>query len=233
VGLRIAPGGGDFVQPDDENPTDTTVRNTSCSRDEFISSAASSQPLWTVKAEKEKLRRPIMNDHQIVDSSFTAIVNAPLDKIDIPAWCFNLSEREYQACSPAHVAAGFTMAPEGKRMSINVEIIGGSLMVQHYVETLAQRDHLILDSTSDVFTPSGRTTIHVTWELSVRDLGAGRCEFTNRVRSHPTEEFMTFLERQGIPFEQFRAQRQPASIAHNQAETPLFAASIERAARAN
>jgi hypothetical protein len=174
-----------------------------------------------------------MNDHQIVDSNFTAIINAPLDKIDIPAWCFKLSEREYQACSPAHVAAGFTTAPDGKRMSINVEIIGGSLMVQHYVETLAKKDHLVLDSTSDVFTPTGRTTIHVTWELSVRELGAGRCEFTNRVSSHATEEFMTFLERQGIPFEQFRAQRQPASIAHNQSETPLFATSIERAARAN
>ena len=174
-----------------------------------------------------------MNDHQIVDSSFTAIVNAPLDKIDIPTWCFSLSEREYQTCSPAHVAAGFTTAPNGKRMSINVEVIGGSLMVQHYVETLAHKDHLILDSTSDVFTPTGRTTIHVTWELRVSELGAGRCEFTNRVRSHVTEEFMTFLERQGIPFEQFRAQRQPASIAHNQAETPLFAASIERAARTN
>jgi nicotinamidase-related amidase len=28
----------------------------------------------------------------------------------------------------------------------NVEIIGGSLMVQHYVETLGLNDHLILDS---------------------------------------------------------------------------------------
>jgi hypothetical protein len=52
--------------------------------------------------------------------------------------------------------------PDGKRMSINAEIIGGSLMVQHYVEALARKDHLILDSTSDVFTPTGRTTIHVT-----------------------------------------------------------------------
>jgi hypothetical protein len=105
--------------------------------------------------------------------------------------------------------------------------------VQHYVETLAQKDRLILESTSDVFMPAGRTTIHVIWELSVRALGAERCEFTNRVKSCATEEFMTFLERQGIPFEQFRAQRQPASIAHNQAETPLFAASIERAASVN
>src|ERR1700731_1957555 len=138
-----------------------------------------------------------MNDREIVDSSFAAIISAPIEKIDIPAWCFSLSEQEYQSCSPAHITAGFTTAPDGKRMSINVEIIGGSMIVEHYVETLGNKKHLILDSTSGVFTPSGRTTIHVTWELSVRDLGAGRCEFTNRVRSHPTEEFMTFLERQG------------------------------------
>jgi hypothetical protein len=118
-------------------------------------------------------------------------------------------------------------------MSINVEVIGGSLMVQHYVETLGERDHLILDSNSDVFTPNGRTTIHVTWELRAREIEPGKCEFTNRVRSNATDEFMTFIGKQGIPFDLFRAQRQPASIAHNQSETPLFAASIERAALKN
>ena len=169
-----------------------------------------------------------MPTNQIVDSSFTAIINAPIEKIDIPSWCFNLSEREYQGCSPAHIAAGFTTTPDGRRMSINVETIGGSLMVQHYVETLAEKDHLILDSDSDVFTPTGRLTIHVTWELSVKAIDGGRCEFTNRVQSFATDEMMAFLDRQGIPFEVFRTQRQPMSIAHNKGETPLFAASIER-----
>ena len=174
-----------------------------------------------------------MTENQIVDSAFTAIINAPIDRIDIPQWCFNLAEREYQSCSPAHVSAGVTTAEDGQRMSINVEVIGGSLMVQHYVETLSRKDHLVLDSESDVFTPTGRTSIHVAWELSVKELDNGRCEFTNRVRSYATEEMMNFLARQGIPFDQFRAQRQPASIAHNKGETPLFAASIERAALGN
>jgi hypothetical protein len=84
-----------------------------------------------------------MDDHEIVDSSITAIINAPIEKIDIPKWCFTLAEHEYQGCSPAHIAAGFTTAPDGKRMSINVEVIGGSLMVQLYVETLGEKDHLI------------------------------------------------------------------------------------------
>jgi hypothetical protein len=34
-----------------------------------------------------------MSDHQIIDSSFTATINAPIDKIDIPAWCFGLGKR--------------------------------------------------------------------------------------------------------------------------------------------
>jgi hypothetical protein len=171
-----------------------------------------------------------MTNEQIVDSSFTAIINAPIGKIDLPSWAFALPDKEYQACSPAHVAAGFTTAPDGTRMSINVEIIGGSLMVQHYVETLGERDHLILDSISDVFTPSGRTTIRVVWELSVEAIDDRSCSFTNHVRSFATEEMLTLLEKQGIPFDVFRAQRQPMSIAHNAGETPLFAVSIERAA---
>jgi hypothetical protein len=179
------------------------------------------------------LKEHIMNDIAIVDSSFTATVNAPLEKIDIPTRCFSLSEEEYQGCSPAPIAAGFTTAPDGRRMSINVEVIGGSLMVQHYVETLGRKDHLILESVSDIFTPAGRTTIHVLWEMSVKAIDGGRCEFTNRVRSRPTDEFKTYLDRQGIPFDLFRAQRQPRSIAHNQGETPFFAASLERAALKN
>jgi len=172
-----------------------------------------------------------MTDNEIVRSSFSAIVNAPIELVDLPSWAFTLPDAEYQGCSPAHVAAGFTTAPDGTRMSINVEIIGGSLMVQHYVEKRAEKDHLILESVSDVFTPNGRTTIHVHWELSVKALDASRCEFTNHVRSRATDAMLTLLDKQGIPFEVFKAQRQPMSIAHNQGETPLFAASIERFAR--
>jgi len=174
-----------------------------------------------------------MRDNQIVDSSFSATINAPIEKIDIPTWCFSLPEKEYQSCSPAHIAAGFTTAPDGTRMSINVETIGGSLMVQHYVETLAEKTRLVLDSDSDVFTPTGRVVLHVTWELSVKAIDKDRCEFTNRVQSFATEEMLAGLDRQGIPFEIFRTQRQPMSIAHNKGETPLFAASIERFALRN
>ena len=155
-------------------------------------------------------------------------INAPIEKIDIPSWCFTLPESEYQECSPAHYSAGFTTAPDGRRMSINVEVIGGSLMVQHYIEEVGQPDHLRLVSTSDVFTPTGRTTIGVTWDLAVRRIDDKSCEFTNTVQSCATPELLEFLARQGIPFDVFRSARKPNSEAHNRQETPMFAKSIER-----
>ena len=60
----------------------------------------------------------------LVESSFSATVNAPIEKVDIPSWCFRLPESEYQSCLPAHFSAGATTAPDGRRMSINVEVIG-------------------------------------------------------------------------------------------------------------
>jgi hypothetical protein len=41
-------------------------------------------------------------------------------------------------------------APDDLRMSINAEILGGSLSVQHYIEEIGESDHLRLVSDSDV-----------------------------------------------------------------------------------
>ncbi|MGZ6116184.1 MAG: hypothetical protein ACXWM9_16415 [Gemmatimonadaceae bacterium] len=169
-----------------------------------------------------------MEDHTLVESSFSATINAPIENVDIPSWCFTLPESEYQACSPAHCSAGATTTADGRRMSINVEILGGSLIVEHYVEEVGRRDHLRLASDSDVFTPTGRTKISVIWDLRVKKIDAKTCEFTNTVHSSATPDLIDFLGRQGIPLEVFRAARKPISEAHNRQETPLFAQSIER-----
>jgi len=65
-----------------------------------------------------------MADKTLVESSFSATINAPIEKIDILSWCFTLPESEHQACSPAHCSAGATTTPDGPRMSITVEILG-------------------------------------------------------------------------------------------------------------
>jgi hypothetical protein len=177
-------------------------------------------------------RRDKMEENTLVESSVSAIIHAPIEHVDIPTWCFSLPESEYQACSPAHYSAGATTAPDGRRMSINVEVIGGSLIVQHYVEDVGRPDHLRLVSDSDVFTPTGRTKIAVIWELQVKKIDDKTCEFTNTVHSSATPELLEFLGKQGIPFDVFRTARRPMSEAHNRQETPLFAKSIERHAMA-
>lgn len=174
-----------------------------------------------------------MESNTLVESSFSAMINAPFEKVDIPSWFFALPQAEYQSCSPAHSSAGASTAPDGRRMSINVEILGGSLMVQHYVEEIGQADRLRLVSKSDVFTPSGRTKIGVIWDLRVRNIDDKTCEFTKTVHSSATQEPMDFPGKQGIPWEVFQAARKPISEAHNRHGTPLFVKSIERHALRN
>ena len=164
----------------------------------------------------------------LAESSFSAVIHAPIEQVDIPAWCFSLSEAEYQGCSPAHYSAAVTTAPDGRRMSINVEVIGGSMMVQHYLEEVSEPDHLRLVSNSDVFTPTGRTKLDITWDLSVVKIDDSSCEFTNMVRSAATPELIELLTRQGIPVDVFASARKPNSAGHNRQETPMFAKSIER-----
>lgn len=174
-----------------------------------------------------------MKECKIADVKFSAIVKAPIEAIDLPEWCFSLSDREFQRISPAHIAAGFTIAPDGKRMSINVEKIGESVVIQHYVETRREKHQLILESVSDLFTPTGRTTSLVTWELKVERINHERCELTNWVRWFATEKMRSFCAQRGISFERFRAQTERDSTEHHLSETASFAASIERAAERN
>jgi hypothetical protein len=41
-------------------------------------------------------------------STVTHIIKAPLEKVNIADWLFNLPDAEYQRCSHAHIAAGHT-----------------------------------------------------------------------------------------------------------------------------
>jgi hypothetical protein len=102
-----------------------------------------------------------MEANTLFESSFSATLNAPIEKVDIPSWGFALPESEYPSCSPTHCPAGATAPHDGRRMSINVEILGGSPMVQHYVEEIGHADRLRVVSKSDVFTPTGRTKVGV------------------------------------------------------------------------
>jgi len=175
----------------------------------------------------------IRSDLVLSQSAFSHIIDVPIEKVDIAKWLFTLPDAEYQRCAPPdHIAAGATFTDDGRRMSINVEMIGSGLVVQHYVGDITDAAHCRMVSTSDVFTPNGRTKVQVIWDLSVKKVDDNRCAYTNSVVSHPTEEFLTFIKEHGISWEKACADRQESSGDHNRRETPLFAESIARAARA-
>ncbi len=172
-----------------------------------------------------------MTDLKLSDSSFSHIIDLPIERIDIADWLFNLPNDEYKRCCPPdHVAVGTTSTDDGRRMSINVERIGETLMIQQYVAEVAEKHHCRMVSQSDAFSANGRTKVQIIWDLSVKATDAGHCEYTNSVVAHPTDEFMAFIKEHKISFEQAAAARQAAGGDHNRRETPLFAESIKRKA---
>ena len=69
----------------------------------------------------------------------TVAVNEPSGTIDLADWLFGLTDAEYQACAKGHHGAG-TYTDEHGRGMVNVESVGGHLIVQHYREVLAAAD---------------------------------------------------------------------------------------------
>jgi hypothetical protein len=175
----------------------------------------------------------ILTDKELSNSVFSHVINTPIDKIDIAAWLFKLPEAEYcRCCPPDHISCGATSTDDGTPMSINVELIGKTLMIQHYVAETASPTLCRMVSTSDAFTPNGHTRVQVIWTLSAKRIDERTSEYTNSVVAHPTQEFMEFIAEHNMSFEEAAAARQHDGGDHNRRETPLFAASIERHALA-
>lgn len=169
----------------------------------------------------------------LAESTSTFHIDAPTADIDITDWLFNVDELEYINCTPvskAHLSAGLTHAPDGKRMSINVEDVGGALVIEHYNEVISEKHHCRVQSISDLLVGREYTTTHVIWELIANHKEGDHHEFVNKVWVHTTPQYDAFLDSHSIPYEAARQGFQQALEAHNAEETPNFAAAIERKA---
>lgn len=160
-------------------------------------------------------------------------INAPTADIDVTDWLFNVDDLEYINCTPrskAHLAAGLTHSPDGKRMSINVEVVGGALIVEHYNEDISEKLRCRVQSVSDLVFGQEYTTGHVIWELIAEPGKGDHHEFINNVWVHTTEKLEAYMQSHRILYEDIRHNFQAAVEAHNAEETPFFAAAIERKA---
>src|SRR5277367_2136918 len=110
-----------------------------------------------------------MSDDQTLSlSTVTALIQAPIESVNIADWLLHLPDAEYQRCAQAHIAAGSSTTDDGRPMSINVETIGDALVVQHYVAEIHEPALCRMVSISDAINKNGRTKVEVEWTLSAR-----------------------------------------------------------------
>jgi hypothetical protein len=124
-----------------------------------------------------------MPNPTIAESSFSHMINAPIERVDIADWVLHLPNAESRrCCPPAHIACGATTTDDGTPMSTNVELIGENLMIQQYIGEITDPHHCRMVSTSDVFTPAGRTNTSAAAHLRMSP--AARPQTTGGAESH-------------------------------------------------
>jgi hypothetical protein len=125
-----------------------------------------------------------------------ATLDVPSAEVDLENWLFALSDEEYQACARGHRAAGVFTDEHGRGM-VNVESIGGNLIIQHYRAVRTDpSDVEMYSASSRVYllhlVPVGAS---VRWLLTVTPTSASTSEFTCTVEVllHPLLRVMSRL----------------------------------------
>ena len=112
-------------------------------------------------------------------------LDVPSNEVDLENWLFRLSDAEYQACARGHHAAGTFHDEQGRGM-VNVESIGGNLIIQHYRAIRTERSDI------EMYSASSRVYLlhlvpvpaSVRWLITVRPETASSSEFTCTVQVH-------------------------------------------------
>ncbi len=102
-------------------------------------------------------------------TSSRIVIDHPAARVDLAQWISTMTDGDYQACSRAHRAAG-TFRESGALGMVNVESIGGHLLVQHYRATTLKTDQVVMRSTkSRVYVMHVLpATIEVIWTMEAK-----------------------------------------------------------------
>ena len=113
---------------------------------------------------------------------FTHEVSLPAnaEAVDLSEWLFGLSEADYARCAHGHRAVG-VLGGAARSGMVNVESIGGSLLIQHYATRVAERHRvtMVSDASRAYLMHLVPVTIAVKWDMEVkastRDTSSFRC----------------------------------------------------------
>jgi hypothetical protein len=106
---------------------------------------------------------------QTMKSSSQTVIDHPVERVDLAHWISTLSDRDYQACSRAHLAAG-VFREDGQLGMVNVESVGGNLLVQHYLASELTPGRVVMRSKKSRAYVSHLVpaTIEVDWIMETR-----------------------------------------------------------------
>lgn len=147
-------------------------------------------------------------------------IDHPAERIDLMGWLAELSDREYQACSPGHIAAG-AFRENGTLGTVNVENVGGHLLVHHYLAATSAPNHVVMHSrnTRVYVMHLVPATVEVIWTLDAEHRDSKSALFRCTVEAR-MPALLTLLATLGLL---------PLFLRwHVQGETPLFAKDIAR-----
>ncbi len=153
-------------------------------------------------------------------SSCETVIACPAERIDLAEWLGSLSDADYQACSRGHRGAG-AFRENGTFGTINVENVGGHLLIQHYLAAKLTPSHVIMHSsnTRAYLMHLIPVTIGVTWTLEVEHKDRENALFRCTVETHMPAILTAVATLGAMPFFLRR---------HVLEEAPLFALDIMR-----
>ena len=170
-------------------------------------------PEMTISSQKKK-------DKRMKNFYYEQEINVPVDSIDVYKWLRALTDIEYQSFSKGHKAMGHLNEGEFGGM-INVEIVGGLLLVQHYSIKDKSKSHVYSYSDQSRAYLMGIIPIkvEVSWSLSVLAVSNQKSKFVCEVGVLIPSKILSFISSPVISFSLKR---------HLKEEGALFAKDIEK-----
>ncbi len=158
-----------------------------------------------------------------------AEIRANINSINISEWLFGLTSKEYEACAKGHQSAAQGTLPSGKRVSVNVEHVAGFFMIQHYVETVSEKDRVLVVSPNTVLWLDDQNYVimQITWELTVKKIDNLSSLLTCKVITESANQ--KFVQASKDLSKEIDPKQSPFQL-HINEETPLFARDIEKKA---
>ena len=148
-----------------------------------------------------------------------APIDAPKEAFNLHDWVFTLSDKDYQTTARGHIGAGSSIHTDGTQTSVNVESVGGNLLVQHYVAEVKEPDYVKMVSMSDLWLMKlVHVVVKVTWEMRLISVSDSECKFQNTVLVEHPNFIMKIMSALALGGYFVRK--------HNEEETPLFAQNL-------